>query len=80
MAQVHVRNLDDVVVRELRERAVRHGRSLEAELRELLTAEAMRPRLEVAAELDRLGHAMRAEQAEPSDSTAWLRQERERIG
>jgi plasmid stability protein len=80
MAQVHVRNLDDVVVRELRERAVRHGRSLEAELRELLTAEALRPRREIAAELDRLEQVMRSEDDELFDSTAWIRQERERIG
>jgi antitoxin FitA len=36
MAQLIVRNLEDDVVQALRERAVRHGRSAEAEHRELL--------------------------------------------
>ena len=36
MAQLIVRNIEDDVVRALKERAVRHGRSAEAEHRELL--------------------------------------------
>lgn len=36
MAQLIVRNLDDDLVQALRERAARHGRSAEAEHRELL--------------------------------------------
>lgn len=36
MAQLIVRNLEDDVVQALRERAARHGRSSEAEHRELL--------------------------------------------
>lgn len=36
MAQLIVRNLEEEVVQALRERAVRHGRSAEAEHRELL--------------------------------------------
>ena len=36
MAQLIVRNLEEDVVQALRERAVRHGRSAEAEHRELL--------------------------------------------
>jgi len=44
MAQLIVRNLDDALVRELRERAARSGRSAEAEHREILR-EALRPKL-----------------------------------
>lgn len=36
MAQLIVRNLEDEIVQALKERAVRHGRSAEAEHRELL--------------------------------------------
>ena len=37
MAQVLIRQLDEDVVSKLKARAVRHGRSLEAELRVVLT-------------------------------------------
>jgi antitoxin FitA len=36
MASLHVRNLDEELVRRLKRRAVRHGRSAEAEHREIL--------------------------------------------
>lgn len=36
MAQLIVRNLEDEIVQALKERAVRHGRSAEAEHREIL--------------------------------------------
>ncbi len=40
MANVTIRNLDDQVVARLKERAKANNRSLEAELREILTREA----------------------------------------
>lgn len=42
MAQLIVRNIDDELVRILKERATRHGRSAEAEHREILK-EALQP-------------------------------------
>lgn len=36
MASLHVRNLDEEIVRKLKERAARNGRSAEAEHREIL--------------------------------------------
>jgi antitoxin FitA len=36
MASLHVRNLDDELIRRLKLRAARHGRSAEAEHREIL--------------------------------------------
>lgn len=36
MASLHVRNLDDEIVARLKRRAARHGRSAEAEHREIL--------------------------------------------
>jgi plasmid stability protein len=47
MSQLIVRNLDDALVRALKLRAARHGRSAEAEhraiLREALAADTLRP-------------------------------------
>jgi plasmid stability protein len=36
LASLHVRNIDEEVIRKLKERAVRNGRSAEAEHREIL--------------------------------------------
>ncbi len=43
MAQLVVRNLEEDVKRRLHERAARHGRSLAAELRDILRAAAHQP-------------------------------------
>ena len=43
MAQLLVRNLDDHVKERLRRLAERHGRSLEQEVREILTGAAVEP-------------------------------------
>jgi plasmid stability protein len=42
MGQLLIRGVDDTVIQSLKERAAKHGRSLEAELRLVLT-EAARP-------------------------------------
>jgi plasmid stability protein len=77
MAQVLVRNLDDEVVERLRERAQRKGRSLETELREVLT-EASRPRLaEALAALDALRARSRPWRPGEPDSTAMIREDRD---
>ena len=44
MANLLVRGIDDTLVQALRERAARHGRSAEAEHREILAASLRRPR------------------------------------
>ncbi len=75
MAQVIVRNLDDEVVVALKRRARRRGRSLEQELREILSR---------AARADRVGlvdEALRIRAMTPgclSDSTALIREDRDR--
>lgn len=51
MGQILVRNLDDAVIRALKQRAESHGHSLEAELRDLLTRAASQPRAELTHEL-----------------------------
>ena len=72
--QVVVRNLDPSVVAALKRRASRVGRSLERELRTILSREARPDRRELIAEANRV----RAMTPAPlSDSTA-LRQDRDR--
>jgi plasmid stability protein len=58
MASLHVRNVDDRLVKRLKQRAARHGRSAEAEhreiLRQALAQETVTPFEELAAEVRRL--------------------------
>lgn len=58
MANLHVRNLDDELVARLKKRAARHGRSVEAEhreiLRQALVAEVEPSWEDLAAELRKL--------------------------
>jgi plasmid stability protein len=51
MGQVLIRGLDDGVLQSLRDRAAEHGRSLEAELRQVLTEAARKPRAALSREL-----------------------------
>lgn len=51
MANLLVRGIDDSVVQALRERAARHGRSAEAEHREILAAALRRPKKRTFAEV-----------------------------
>ncbi len=76
MAQILVRNLDDSVVAELKRVAESHGRSLEAEVREVLTAATRIDRSELRARLA----AMRARQRPQTgpDSVELIREDRDR--
>ena len=51
MAQLLVRDVDDAIVKALRERAARHGRSAEAEHREILAKALRRTRRRSVAEV-----------------------------
>ena len=51
MGQVLIRGIDDRVLQALRDRAAERGRSLEAELRDVLTRAAGTPRAALLAEL-----------------------------
>ncbi len=78
MGDVRVRNLDENVVLELKDRAKRNGRSLESELREILTEEARRPRIEWAERLQQFRDSLRAKYGAFPDSTPIIREERDR--
>ncbi|MEZ5787430.1 MAG: hypothetical protein R3D62_13415 [Xanthobacteraceae bacterium] len=58
MASLHVRNVDDDLVKRLKQRAARHGRSAEAEhreiLRQVLAQETVTPFEQLAAEVRKL--------------------------
>ena len=77
MANVSVRNLDDAVVDLLRSQAENNGRSLEAELRRILT-EAAKPSLaESAEELRRFQKETWGDRIF-SDSSVLIREDRDR--
>lgn len=76
-ASLHVRNVDDDLVIRLKRRAARHGRSAEAEhreiLRQALSAEAEPAFKEIAAKLRRMTRGRKHTPAEDL-----LREEREK--
>ena len=51
MAQVLIRGIEDSVLQSLKERAAARGRSLEAELRQIVTDAARKPLLQELAEI-----------------------------
>ncbi len=78
MPTLTIRNVDTRVVKRLKARAKSHNRSLEAELREVVTTQAGRPTIEeIIAEADRIA-AMTPKGAEQVDSTDLIREERDR--
>ncbi len=78
MASVTIRNLDDGVVERLKSKAKDNGRSLEAELREILSTVARRASTkELIAEADRIA-AMTPKDRPQTDSTILIREDRDR--
>ena len=77
MATVTIRNLDDAVVERLRAKARLNDRSLEAELRQALTQLAATPQAAYRLATARRIKALAGE-AEFADSTALIREDRER--
>ena len=77
MASVTIRNLDDGVVERLKSKAKDNGRSLEAELREILSTEARRASTkELIAEADRIA-AMTPKDRPQTDSVKIIREFRD---
>ena len=78
MATLTIRNLDDQVVERLKHTAKQHGRSLEAEVRELLKQAADRKTpAELLAIADRIA-AMTPKGVQQTDSTQIIREFRDR--
>jgi len=78
MANLTIRNLDDSVVIRLKEKAAQSGRSLEAELREILKqAATRRTRENLLAAADRIA-AMTPKGVKQTDSAELIREDRDR--
>ena len=75
-----IRKLEPWVVESFRARARQAGRSLEEELRHLLTDTARERRRRFIAELDELNAKLREKYGELPDSTPLIREERDRYG
>jgi plasmid stability protein len=80
MADVKIRNLDDWVLNSHRARAQAAGRSVEEELRNVLTEAALAARRKAADELRTLREEMRAKYGVLPDSTPGIREERDSWG
>ena len=78
MANLTIRNVDDSVVERLKDKATQRGRSLEAELREVLKQAAnQRTRAEMLAAADRIA-AMTPKGVKQTDSADLIREDRDR--
>lgn len=79
MATLTIRNVDEDVVKELKKIAKQHGRSLEAELRRLVTetAERQERRRRFLERIDRTA-AMTPKGVKQTDSALLLREDRDR--
>ena len=80
MADVKILKLPDWVVSTLRVRATHVGRSLEEELRTLLTEAASKPKREIIAEMTAFRSMLRRKYGQLSDSTRGIRADRKARG
>jgi plasmid stability protein len=80
MADVKIRKLPEWVVGTFKTRAEQSGRSLEEELRNLLTEAASRPKRETIAELAAFRQKLRRKYGALPDSVAGIRADRETRG
>lgn len=74
MAQLTVRNVNDQIVRALKQRAAAHGRSAEAEHREILRSALLDAEENFAARAKALRHRLRS----TDDSSKVIRADRDR--
>ncbi|MGC4031652.1 MAG: hypothetical protein QM754_07955 [Tepidisphaeraceae bacterium] len=80
MTELRIRDVDAAVVEQLKDCAKRHGHTLGDEVRSILAAAVARPRLEMSDRLGRLRSAIQPLPAGVPDSTAYIREERDRHG
>jgi plasmid stability protein len=80
MTEVRIRNVDDWVVELHRHQAKLDGRSLESELRQVLTDAAAAKKRAIADEMRGQLSELRAKYGTLSDSAALIREDRDRRG
>ncbi len=78
MPTLTIRNLDDEVIERLKTKAKEHDRSLEAEIRALLTEAAARPSRKAFLELADRIKAMTPKDVTQTDSAELIREDRDR--
>jgi antitoxin FitA len=74
MADIILRNLDEALKQGLRERAGRHGRSMSAELREIVRAALSQPDTDVNANFKKLAAKLRKRGRGRKQTPAWILQ------
>ncbi len=77
MGDLRVRELDDAVMMDLRDRAKREGTTVPGLVRRILTEERQRRRNRLIEDLDSLRDSIRAAHGELPDSTPGIRAERD---
>jgi plasmid stability protein len=80
MTEVRVRNVDDWVVEWHRHQAKLDGKSLESELREVLTDAALSKKRQIASEMRAGLQELRSQHGAFSDSAKIIREDRDRRG
>ncbi len=80
MTEVRIRNVDDWVVDWHRQQAKREGQSLESALRTVITQAALATKRAIAEEMRAGLEEMRAKHGTFSDSTPFIREDRDRRG
>lgn len=80
MGELRIRDVDDILVEELKARAKRNGHTLGDELRAILAEEAHRPRLAWAERLAQLRASIEGEHGILPDSTQIIREMRDSRG
>ncbi len=78
MASVTIRNLDDAIVKELKQQAKSHNRSLEAELREILSREIDHRKKMARLRRESRRIAAMTPDVPQTDSTLLIREDRDR--
>jgi plasmid stability protein len=80
MAEVKIRKLEDWVVETHRALAEAAGRSLEEELRRVVTEAALKPQHDFARKVRALQESLREKYGTMPDSTPLIREDRDRRG
>jgi len=80
MSELRIRKLEECVTAALRARARRHGRSLEEELRVLLREDVLREKKALAERAAGRLEKLRQKYGTFSDSTAYIREDRDAPG
>jgi plasmid stability protein len=80
MTDVRIRNVDDWIVEWHRHQAKRDGRSLESELRQVITDAALAKKHAIAQEMREGLEELRSKYGMLSDSTIGIREDRDRRG